>query len=476
MSVSSETDITRGIKAFGTSIRSSFSSKKDRGSGGSAADSVHTSDERLPADSPKDGDEAEEDDELDDLYPVKMKTEGSTHSDRAPPYEAEFTLHSNSTAAQVEITSQLLSSFKLPEGSSKELAELKVALDESAQASAKMINELVHMSAEREEWWKEELTRERARGAIWEESLQTVVKEGAALEEELKTRARSRRRSSRIDVSTRTSMDMARSTLRMRGMQSGATSPPPFDLQQPPPPRAGPVGTGNLMQTAGPSRDAQAEASLLPLKSPIGEEDVDTDEEDEFFDAIDSNAINVIVPEALISPPPAKADSLIELDQYEGYKHLREHLPIEKDTRPPTSLWSVLKHSIGKDLTKISFPVFFNEPTSMLQRMVRWTVTLNEISRLISVTLQAEDMEFSECCKGYFAFHELFIFVCLTQTHCTVDAASVETDPHKRIAFVAAFAMSNYSSTIGRIAKPFNPMLVCSFRYISEVMHADMQN
>lgn len=40
----------------------------------------------------------------------------------------------------------------------------------------------------------------------------------------------------------------------------------------------------------------------------------------------------------------------------------------------------VLKHSIGKDLTKISFPVFFNEPTSMLQRM-------------------AEDMEFSECCK-----------------------------------------------------------------------------
>lgn len=41
-----------------------------------------------------------------------------------------------------------------------------------------------------------------------------------------------------------------------------------------------------------------------------------------------------------------------------------------------------------------------------------------------------------------------------------VDAAVAETDPHKRLAFVAAFAMSNYSSTIGRIAKPFNPMLV----------------
>lgn len=42
----------------------------------------------------------------------------------------------------------------------------------------------------------------------------------------------------------------------------------------------------------------------------------------------------------------------------------------------------------------------------------------------------------------------------------SVDAAYAENDPHRRIGFIAAFAMSNYSSTIGRIAKPFNPMLV----------------
>ncbi|KAG6859233.1 hypothetical protein C0993_004247, partial [Termitomyces sp. T159_Od127] len=62
---------------------------------------------------------------------------------------------------------------------------------------------------------------------------------------------------------------------------------------------------------------------------------------------------------------------------YAGYLNLRSHLNLAEE-RPSTSLWSVLKHSIGKDLTKISFPVFFNEPTSMLQRM-------------------AEDMEFTEC-------------------------------------------------------------------------------
>ena len=43
-----------------------------------------------------------------------------------------------------------------------------------------------------------------------------------------------------------------------------------------------------------------------------------------------------------------------------------------------------------------------------------------------------------------------------------MDVATLEKDPLRRVAFVAAFAMANYSSTIGRIAKPFNPMLVSS--------------
>lgn len=106
------------------------------------------------------------------------------------------------------------------------------------------------------------------------------------------------------------------------------------------------------------------------------------------------------------------------------YDHLRDRMPIRNDERPPMSLWSILKNNIGKDLTKISFPVSFNEPTSMLQRM-------------------AEDMEFSEC----------------------LDAAAQQDDPLRRLMYVAAFAMSNYSSTIGRIAKPFNPLLGETFEY-----------
>jgi hypothetical protein len=74
----------------------------------------------------------------------------------------------------------------------------------------------------------------------------------------------------------------------------------------------------------------------------------------------------------------------------------------------------------------------------------------------------AEDMEFSECCE-FPQYHG----VSVVNELIPVDAAAAEPDQYKRIAFVAAFAMSNYSSTIGRIAKPFNPMLV---RVMSETI------
>jgi hypothetical protein len=68
---------------------------------------------------------------------------------------------------------------------------------------------------------------------------------------------------------------------------------------------------------------------------------------------------------------------------------------------------------------------------------------------------KAEDMEFSECRE---CAHDIYGY--MPTCSFVVDVAAKEPDPHLRIAYVAAFGMSNYSSTIGRIAKPFNPMLV----------------
>lgn len=76
-------------------------------------------------------------------------------------------------------------------------------------------------------------------------------------------------------------------------------------------------------------------------------------------------------------------------------------------------------------MTKMTLPVTFNEPTSLLYRC-------------------CEDMEYADL----------------------LDLAATRTDSIERLTYVAAFAASEYASTIGRVAKPFNPLLGETFEYV----------
>lgn len=51
------------------------------------------------------------------------------------------------------------------------------------------------------------------------------------------------------------------------------------------------------------------------------------------------------------------------------------------------SIWSVLKNCIGKELSKITMPVIFNEPLSFLQRMTEYM----EYARMIRTASEQED-------------------------------------------------------------------------------------
>ncbi|EJT99142.1 hypothetical protein DACRYDRAFT_24184 [Dacryopinax primogenitus] len=277
----------------------------------------------------------------------------------------------------------------------------------------------------REKWYENELERERQTRNLWEESLAGVVGESERMEQELQVASRRLRSMRNLRAS-------------MVGTETGTpavgpviaptlTAEPEKELPQPPQLLEEPLSlslpsAGLMAPGTTPGRPVSVAARTMTTD--------EEDEDDEFFDAIDSGLLPLTLPSPIANPTalPEELERHVLLDRvlYAGYEHPRARLPIDDDQRPPVSLWAVLKNSIGKDLTRISFPVFFNEPTSMLQRM-------------------AEDMEFSEC----------------------LDAAVRESDPLKRIAFVAAFAMSNYSSTLGRIAKPFNPMLSETFEYAS---------
>lgn len=116
---------------------------------------------------------------------------------------------------------------------------------------------------------------------------------------------------------------------------------------------------------------------------------------------------------------------------YLGYEDgVRKRLRLDKDDRPSISLWSVLKSMVGKDMTRMTLPVSFNEPTSLLQRV-------------------AEDLEYTSL----------------------LDEAAAFSDSSLRLLYVAVFTASSYASTIGRVAKPFNPLLGETFEYARADKH-----
>lgn len=101
----------------------------------------------------------------------------------------------------------------------------------------------------------------------------------------------------------------------------------------------------------------------------------------------------------------------------------RKCLPSARD-KYHFSLIGFLRTTIGKDLTKVPMPVFFNEPLSFLQRLT-------------------EDLEYADLLNK------------AADCNCLVD----------RLAYVSAFASSNYANVPGRFWKPFNPLLGETFEY-----------
>ena len=103
----------------------------------------------------------------------------------------------------------------------------------------------------------------------------------------------------------------------------------------------------------------------------------------------------------------------------------RDRLPFFKDPKIKFSIWTVIKDSIGKDLTRISLPVYFNQPVSGLQMQ-------------------------SATCEN---LHLL-------------DQAIAEKDPTRRLALIAVYCMVQANHLERAMQKPFNPMLGETFEFV----------
>ncbi|CAF1245201.1 unnamed protein product [Rotaria sp. Silwood1] len=96
----------------------------------------------------------------------------------------------------------------------------------------------------------------------------------------------------------------------------------------------------------------------------------------------------------------------------------RRTLPAPMLDRSSYSIFSVIKQAIGKDLTRFSIPVIWNEPLSFLQRL-------------------AECLEYSSL----------------------LDQAALANTSIERFHLLTAFIVSTLSTHLERMSKPFNPLL-----------------
>ncbi|KAJ1020696.1 hypothetical protein NDA16_004088 [Ustilago loliicola] len=432
---------------------------------------------------------------------VEDENEGGATGGRMP-YETEFPLTAEALKAQAEASQRLIEtlvaanaipapaastsarnsseegsaskhgrSSRISSGSFASNSEtVRSALESAVRSNLQLVERYQTMVTAREAYMTKRYERELQIKHLWEENMAVLAQQHAEMEAQLKEAAaeNARRRKALREVrETMGSSPGSAMSPQLAGAGLITSGSVGSTLHAPEPRRQSTVLSNATVQSY---ETAQSDAPGSLAARRLGEEngaqlqlddnlsppinaqrsailgiaderamvrDSIDDADDEFFDAIETGNLPGLKIERSLTQPasdldewPEKFDkSMVEDDLTKEaiapYTHLRSKLPIGKDDRPSVSLWAILKNNIGKDLTKISFPVSFNEPTSMLQRM-------------------AEDMEFSEC----------------------LDAASMQEDSTKRIAYVAAFAMSNYSSTIGRIAKPFNPLLGETFEYI----------
>lgn len=157
-------------------------------------------------------------------------------------------------------------------------------------------------------------------------------------------------------------------------------------------------------------------ASMHSAVSPVHMLSAELDE----TPGVSLDAQGSLLPSMAVMPKQIRSSRLarVKTANLRSIDGARAQLPPLKGPKEKLNIWGILKDSVGKDLSKISIPVVLNEPLSFVQRL-------------------AEDVEYSE----------LF------------DQAAEEKDPYARMMYVATAIISHYSSTPGRVGKPFNPLL-----------------
>ncbi|GAB7359866.1 hypothetical protein MBLNU230_g7394t1 [Neophaeotheca triangularis] len=359
--------------------------------------------------------------------------DASSHEVR-PANRDAFSITAQSAKLQLDLLEQVSAALQSERGKNPDMpishstVEQALSSYETAVGNLKgLLMDLLRISKDHEAYWQYRIDREANVRRLWEDSMARVAKEQEELENRIGESEDKRKRTKRALRDALEGGRSRRGTENLDDLDEGvpadgdADSKPRLELPEEPKPRR---------------RPTMADLTNNEVS------DDDDDDEEEFFDAVDAGEVEIVdampdntmkQPEDVVQEVKEGADmekkSGRELEiakSYKGYENgLRKRLKLDADNRPKVSLWGILKSMIGKDMTKMTLPVSFNEPTSLLYRVV-------------------EDMEYTDL----------------------LNTAADRPDSAERMVYVAAFAASEYASTIGRVAKPFNPLLGETYEYV----------
>ncbi|KAI1181241.1 oxysterol-binding protein [Nemania sp. FL0916] len=288
-------------------------------------------------------------------------------------------------------------------------AQALATYDSALKSLKGLMGDLLRISKDRDAHWQYRLDQEVEMRRMWEDSMAKVAAEQEVLEARVGEAEMKRKMAKRA---LRELMVEEGRPISQSGLPEEVIDHPEEVLRD-----------GQKSPTM--SRKATTLSKLLDAS-----EDSESDQE-EFFDAVDAGEVDVepMPPSEVLPSSDSKQDIVVSgvdvSSAFKGYENgVRTRLKLDEDNRPRVGLWGILKSMIGKDMTKMTLPVSFNEPTSLLYRT-------------------GEDMEYAHL----------------------LDLAAERSDSIERMLYVAAFAASEFASTIGRVAKPFNPLLGETFEY-----------
>lgn len=156
------------------------------------------------------------------------------------------------------------------------------------------------------------------------------------------------------------------------------------------------------------------------------------EELEEVFQSAHENFVSTFMsPKKLLSQN--RKPNLIEEEETKGEEvttgqqltETRDTLPFFKDPKVKISIWTIIKDSIGKDLSKMTVPVYFNSPLSLLQQCA-----------------------------------------CPTEHIELLGKAATETNPIKRLAYIGCYLAVQHTNIEKFPSKPFNPLLGETFELV----------